>query len=374
MRAACPAWHLLPTLLLLAACGYTPAPHQDPPPPIIDQNTEPIEAPPLEWTWVDFPGTRCLDGSATGLGVNLSPTSKKVAIFLMGGGACFDAATCFTVANASGYKAPSFQSDVDSGLLARGAFNRDDPDNPFRDWSYVFVPYCTGDVFAGDNPDGYNGFQHFGYPNMGRYLDRLVPTFRDAEQVVLSGSSAGGVGAAFNFDRTQQAFGDVPVTLLDDSGIVLGDDYMKPCEQARWRDEWNLDQSLPPDCEDCTLPDGGGLVNLARFLAGKYPHRRMGMIASLQDKTFRLFFSYGYSEDCRQLGDTPAEVFQAGVEQLRDELLAPYPNFAVYSVASTKHVYLGDNPVGRTTSGGVKLTDWLRALVDGGPDFHSITP
>jgi len=349
-------------------------PHLDPPPPIIDQNTAPLDATPGEWTWFDFPGTRCLDGSATGLGVNLSASSKKVAVFLMGGGACFDAATCFTVANPNGYKKPSFQNDVSSGLLSRGAFNRDDPDNPFRDWSYVFIPYCTGDVFAGDNPAGYNGFQHFGYTNMGRYLERIVPTFRDSELVVLSGSSAGGVGAAFNFDRTQEAFGDVPVFLLDDSGIVLGDSVMKPCEQQRWRDEWNLAASLPPDCADCTLPDGGGLVNLARHLAEKYPNRRMGMIASEQDSVFRLFFSYGFSADCKQLGDTPPDVFQAGVAQLRDELLAPYPNFAVYSVASTKHVYLGDTPVGRTTSGGLKLTDWLRGLVDGGADFHSVSP
>jgi hypothetical protein len=70
----------------------------------------------------------------------------------------------------------------------------------------------------------------------------------------------------------------------------------------------------------------------------------------------------------------PADEFQAGVEELRDQILAPYPNFRVYSVQSTKHVYLGDNPVGDTTSGGVKITDWLRTLLDGGTGFVTVRP
>lgn len=25
-----------------------------------------------------------------------------------------------------------------------------DPQNPFRDWSFVYIPSCTGDVHTGD--------------------------------------------------------------------------------------------------------------------------------------------------------------------------------------------------------------------------------
>jgi hypothetical protein len=346
-------------------------------PPVLPENTEPITAPAEQWTWVDFPGSRCINGGASGIGVSLNPGSSRVAIYLEGGGACFDPLTCAVVANRTGYKQGEFDSDVQSGLLDSGAFNRDDPDNPFRDFNFIWVPYCSGDVFSGNNPSGAvgGGSQQFlGYQNIGLFLQRLVPTFATATQVVLAGSSAGGVGAAYNYDRVAQAFGDVPVLLLDDSGIVLSDTYMKPCEQAQWRSDWGMGSTLPSDCPECTGSDGGGLVNLALHIAAKYPDRRMGLIVSEQDAVFRQFFSFGYSPGCNQLGDVPADVFQAGVDELRDQLLAPYPNFRLYSVASTKHVYLGENPVGDTTSGGVKLTDWLRALLDGGPGFVTVRP
>ena len=49
-------------------------------------------------------------------------------------------------------------------------------------WNLFFVPYCTGDLHAGNNPraGGGNGVpadQSFvGYANMAHYLKRIVPT------------------------------------------------------------------------------------------------------------------------------------------------------------------------------------------------------
>lgn len=38
-----------------------------------------------------------------------------------------------------------------------GIFNRSNPLNPFRNWTYVFIPYDTGDVFSGDRVMEYCG-------------------------------------------------------------------------------------------------------------------------------------------------------------------------------------------------------------------------
>jgi hypothetical protein len=45
------------------------------------------------WTWVPFPRALCRDGSSTGIGVNLG-NSDHLMIFVEGGGACFNLATC----------------------------------------------------------------------------------------------------------------------------------------------------------------------------------------------------------------------------------------------------------------------------------------
>src|SRR5262245_58938186 len=60
-----------------------------------------IDAPENEWTWVDFPDSRCMNDTPTGIGINKASASKDVIIFLMGGNACFNAVSCGVTANAN---------------------------------------------------------------------------------------------------------------------------------------------------------------------------------------------------------------------------------------------------------------------------------
>jgi hypothetical protein len=331
----------------------------------------PIEAPDDTWTWVPFPESRCMNDTPTGIGVNWHD-SDKVLIYLEGGGACFNLFTCASVAHQNGFGEPQMtQTASDYG--SRGIFNRDDDDNPFKDWNYVFVPYCTGDVHAGLNEDGMGGRNMTGYRNIGLYLERLSPTFPAASQVVLTGSSAGGFGAAFNYDRVAKAFGaHRPVFLLDDSGPPMSDTYLTPCLQQTVRDAWHLDDTLPAECTECRGPDGGGMVNLSTFLGRTYPNQRQGLITSNRDGTIRTFFGFGYP-DCTNSTPMPEPIFAAGVEELT-QIVAPHPSFAAYVIDSTVHVWLLDVTLGTTTSGGVVLTDWLRAFLEGGSDWQTVRP
>ena len=117
-----------------------------------------------------------------------------------------------------------------------GVFDRTDAKNPMADWNFVYVPFCTGDVHAGDKTNatvsGVTGPQQFvGYVNMTRYLARIVPTFPGLTKVLLTGVSAGGFGAAANYPQTARAFGSVPVYDLDDSGPPMEDPYAAKCLQ-----------------------------------------------------------------------------------------------------------------------------------------------
>src|SRR5215831_18527342 len=42
----------------------------------------------MTWTWVPVPEAQCRDGSKTGFWINPNMASKKLVIFLEGGGAC----------------------------------------------------------------------------------------------------------------------------------------------------------------------------------------------------------------------------------------------------------------------------------------------
>ena len=263
----------------------------------------------MTWQFVPIQGAMCRDGSATGIGVNVVPGSTKVMIFLEGGGACFNSITCST--NPSAFSEADFAGctgapDAGTSICAApslaggggGILNRNDPANPVADWSFVYVPFCTGDVHAGNKLNatvaGVAGKQQFvGYANMTRYLARIVPTFPSATKVLLTGISAGGFGAAANYLQTAKAFGSVPVYDLDDSGPTMESPYVSSCLQGQWADTWGFDKTILADCgSDCPDPKNY-TVDAAIHVARLYPHIPFGLVEDTDDEIITLFYGFG---------------------------------------------------------------------------------
>ncbi len=221
----------------------------------------PITATDGQWTWVPFDGAFCANGTTTGIGVNLSTTSSRVLIYMEAGGACWSDLTCYTLQTATyitGYGPSDFEAEsTDETYLAApgGFFDRTSSTNPFKDYSYVYVPYCTGDAFAGSNVTtlGTTPTHFVGYQNVGAYLERIVPTFPSADRVILAGSSAGGFGALVNWERTQQAFGAIRVDMIDDSGTAVPDDVDEAgaSQIAQQGAAWNIQAAIPAGCTTC---------------------------------------------------------------------------------------------------------------------------
>ncbi|MDC0715981.1 pectin acetylesterase-family hydrolase [Nannocystis bainbridge] len=327
---------------------------------------EPLpDAPDGEWQWVPFPESQCRDGSSAGIAVRYG-SGPGLMIYFQSGGACFNAATCNQ--NAKSFGMASYNNFVQNAGGA-GIFDDDAPENPVGDWSVVFVPYCTGDVHAGAQPDveidGIAGTQQFvGYTNVTHYLNRVVPTFLGtAEHVLVTGESAGGFGSAFNYDRIVEAFPDRPVTLLDDSGPVMSDAFMSPCLQQHWRDIWNFEATLPADCAECFQPDGGGISNIIPYLAAKHSDQRLGLVSSLQDQTIRYFFGFGL-DDCAG-GQMSGATFTAGLADLRDDWMEdPAGTWGAFYLAGSQHTWLTPSFYSAQTDG-VLLREWVADLLAG---------
>jgi cysteine-rich repeat protein len=318
----------------------------------------PIEALPLEWEFVEIEGARCLNGSPAGFGVNLNPASERVLIYLEGGGACFNA-QCDLLSFAVPFVPPG-----------DGIFNRNNDDNPVRTWNMVYVPYCTGDVYSGDHADatieGLPGTRQFvGYRNIGLFLERLVPTFAESSQVLLTGISTGGFDAAANFERVQRAFGPIPVTLLDDSGPPMPGEALAPCLQQQWREAWNLDATIVADCgADCPDPDDF-VFDLARHLVRAYPERRGGLFSNRSDAVIRSFYGFGENDcDPGLVPSLPADRFQAGLDAFR-ELAQEREGFGTYYVDGIGHTCLRGPCFYTTSAGGTRLVDWVADLIEG---------
>ncbi|HVW30270.1 MAG TPA: pectin acetylesterase-family hydrolase [Polyangiaceae bacterium] len=335
--------------------------------PPFPTNGMPITAPDNTWTYLDFPDTKCRDGTPAGLAVSLNSASTKVMLFLQGGGACFDSLTCgLNPANTSTQKA----------AVTTGLFNRNNAANPVKDWNYVFVPYCTGDTYLGTNDNGMisgvTGVQHFmGRKNLESFLNRIVPTFPKATQVLLTGVSAGGFGAASSSYLVQRAFGDVPVTMLDDSGPPMSTMVIPECLQEKWRTTWGLDGSILADCGSACPNQNDYTIDYTKFVLKLSDMRsgnaKSGLIDSNDDNTITLFYGYGQNNCTGSLATpVPKAQYDAGLLEFRSIVTGLTPNFGTYYPNSTQHTWLlDDSTLYSEAEGGTKLIDWITALVNG---------
>lgn len=331
------------------------------PGPVFPADGEPLKAADDTWTYIELADTQCRDGSPAGLAVSLRGASKKLMIFLEGGGVCQDPQTCLiNPANTSEQRAEQ----------RAGVFDRTNAGNPVKDWNVVYVPYCTGDMHAGAKPDGMVanvGPQKFvGYLNLQKVLARVVPTFPAVTDVVLTGVSAGGFGASQAAPLVQRAFPNVKVRMVSDSAPQLSKTVIPACLQTIYRTSWNLEQTYLAECGHACPNKDDFLQDYAVFLAKSFADRPSGLIASIRDSTVADYFGIG-SNNCTgvlYLTPVPGQTFQAGLLALRDAL-APYPSFSTYLMPGTQHMWLNDSSFYTGSAGGVKLVDWFSKVAAG---------
>jgi len=313
-----------------------------------------LDPPPLEWTYVEVPGTRCMDGSTAGFAVNHDPASSNVMIYLEGGGACFSDSCDFTAFNIP------FVPPGD------GIFSRSNDANPVKDWTMIYVPYCTGDIHAGDSELELGGQlrQFRGYTNITRYLEQWVPSFT-AERVLLTGISAGGFGAALNAVQVADAYGDqVELTVIDDSGPPLGNAVIAPCLQTRFRETWNLDGTFLADCPACD-PDDFATDYLEHVIMTR-PEVRFGVFSNTADAVISTYMGAGWCngqyDNCEGLPlPVPAPTYTEGLLEIRD---LHEPEISTFYVVGLGHTVLrlGFNV---TTVDGTSVPEWVGSVLDG---------
>jgi cysteine-rich repeat protein len=327
---------------------------------------EVIDTKPLTWEYVEVPGTMCMSGEPAGFGISLNPDSKDVMIYLEGGGACFNDLCDFSAFNIPFIPPPD------------GIFNRNNPDNPVKDWSMIYVPYCTGDVHGGNEDTQLGGkVRHFrGYTNITKYLQQWVPTFAGAENVLLTGISAGGFGSGLNAIQVADAFGPGPqMIVIDDSGPPLSNDVIPPCLQQGFRDVWGLDGTILAACgAACADPNDFASGTLDHVLE-KYPDMRFGLFSNTADTVIRTFMGFGWGngeyDKCDGIASSvPAAVYEDGLLALRDQHGGAA---ATYYIGQTQvlynfgqgHTVLRSPSFWTTVIDGVQLSDWVGGVIKG---------
>lgn len=250
---------------------------------------EAIVAPDDQWSWVDFPASRCGGGTPTGIAVNPHAGATELVVYLQGGGSCASGASCWgpspTAANMAGFGATEFAT---TQQLNYPILKRDLAANPMRAMHMVFVPYCTGDLHGGTGEadlavgDGTTKHTYFwGGADLDLFLERLVPTFPGVKRIILAGTSAGGFGTYVGYDRFARAFAGVRIDAIDDSGPPIPGAGGREGTAPVWK------MGMPPDCPTCA-----SLRDLYDAARRKQPASRYAHLTYDRDGTIAAAFGY----------------------------------------------------------------------------------
>ena len=318
--------------------------------PTEDPATTPVEA--QDWE-EHVPGGDCQCGDGADFRFySRVADPEKVMLFFQGGGACFSLATCNPDDPSYTTVATGLQPESGSGV-----FDFENPDNPFRDWSMVFVPYCTGDVHLGDNTNTYGPgvtVNHKGYVNGKAAFDYMVEAFPDATEVFVTGSSAGGVPSPLFGGLASDAYPDADIAVLADASGVYADN---PAVNVAIGNLWGAFNNTPdwPEIEgqqpeDFSIP--GLFVN-----SGLHdPDIRFARYDNAYDEVQQSFSSLAGLSN----GDL-LDIIQANEAFIED---AGVP-VASYIAPGTDHTILGYDGMYDLEVDGVSFLDWLNGFVAG---------
>jgi hypothetical protein len=296
----------------------------------------------------------CSDGSPYSYWVR-EADPNKVMLFFDGGGACFNAVTC-NPATAT----YSIRANDDPNTANTGVFDLDNPANPLGDWSMIFMPYCTGDVHLGTNAEFDYGdgvvINHTGFLNASKGLDELVTGFGGAEQVFVTGSSAGGVPTPLFGGLVADAFPDADIVAMPDAS---GGYPSNPGLNPFIGNLWGTDGAIPAwgSTEGATVAEFG-IPDLYVYAGTEFPQIRWGRFDHAFDAVQTDFSALAGLEDPSVkavLDINEALVEAAGID------------LPVYVAPGTDHTILGTRDFYRLEVGGVAFVDWIADLIAGDP-------
>ena len=301
--------------------------------------------------------------------------SKNLVVFFEGGGACWDNLTCsFPIGSGLPPSAPQFYvSQIAPGAnpaAYSGLFDQANPANPVKDWSFVYIPYCTGDIHVGSATRTYSNagnpflpptysIQHRGYDNFMVVLDWIRKNIEAPKSILVTGSSAGGYGAGAHFPWLADTYPNAHVYVLADASQGVSTQAFDNGNPGR--NSWN--PQLPPWIYGPPPTSVPG-PDLLRMATEAYPHAKVSQFTTKLDTVQYSFYAvqkqfYGPGGTC----PNPAPDWNQQMLGTLGSYGSEVNNFRYYLADGTYHTIMRSPLFYTESSPGIVFSEWLGAML-----------
>jgi hypothetical protein len=324
----------------------------------------------------------------------------RILVFFMGGGACWDITNCayHHVYVADIFESPLYLGAASKGVAAGiglgGILDTLNSANPFRDWTMVYVPYCTGDLGVGANDNVYTDhyqpgsgtypgnavtIHHRGLVNVKLVLKWMENNLNLAPaKLFITGTSAGSYTAVMNFPYIRDLFND-PSTeayVLGDAGVgVSGVNAVPEPFLQTAEGPWGV--VLPSSVPGNLATYHYNYKELFQEIAGQYPLDRFAQYTTKWDRIQSWFYDI-QTDDHINFPDTwgserNAKPSDAVMNNWNGSMMPPGPpgiidiggpNYWYYIAAGGDHTILLKSKFFTEKSGGVSFAGWVDDFVN----------
>lgn len=290
----------------------------------------------------------------------------KVVFYLDGGGVCFDAASCANqnTPTTGEREGPDYDPNIEGENPGGegGMFDLTRAENPFREYSFIYVPLCTADAHLGNANREYSSaltVEHKGFVNGMAALDYLAKHYPDATQVVVLGKTAGASAAPVYGGLAADLLPDARVTVFGAQSGAFPDDADL---NARIGELWGAFDTMP----DWEVNEG--------LTARDWGSRRFWIQAGLHNPDIVLArFDYAFDSHATETlkylsveGVDPSNTL-AVINGNEAAIEAAGVVLHSYTAPGEGHGILEFEEFYSMEVSGVTLVDWIKALIDGEP-------
>jgi predicted nucleic acid-binding protein len=268
-----------------------------------------------KWYEVPVSGTQSSDGSEWH-GIFRKGTENKVVVYFFGGG------VSITPETSEGGKEFFATTMTGQDFVAQGGIGSNSDENPFKDWSFIVIPYATGDFHAGTGIyEGEKTVYHTGYSNYSAYIEQIIEYVGEPDTLLVTGFSAGGFATSLLADDVISRFPSANnVTVCVDSSLLLYDGWHETAVNL-WKS--------PAEISERLTTNNIVLDSLIALYEKRGDSVKILFDCSYRDDTLMQYQSYidnGKMDKTEELGDK----FQKDLKDMVNGLQANIPNVGIY--------------------------------------------
>ena len=318
-----------------------------------------LEGEPEIGKWYDVPVENAFssDGSEWH-GIFRKGTENKVVVYFFGGG------VSITPETSEGGKEFYATTMLAQDFVAQGGIGSSADDNPFKDWSFIVIPYATGDFHAGTGIyEGEKTVYHTGYNNYSAFVEQIKPYVGEPDTLLVTGFSAGGFATSLLADDVIDRFPSAGnVTVCVDSSLLLYDGWHDTAV-----DLWKT----PSEISDRLTSNNIVLDSLTALYEKRGDSVKILFDCSYRDDTLMQYQSYidtGKMDKTKELGDN----FQQDLKEMVTALQENIPNVGIYiwsykedaDTHNTQHTIISSN-VFDSLGNDRSVGEWIFDAVNG---------